>query len=73
MDIAELRQITTAEAHQRAFLKDLTDAFAHFTKPIIAAVVGFAVSNTPDLTGYRGKADPVTPAWWRMRDSAGSK
>jgi hypothetical protein len=73
MDIAELSQITTAEAHQRAFLKDLTDAFAHFTKPIIAAVVGFAVSNTPSLTGHRGKANPVTLAGWGMRDSAGSK
>ena len=60
MDIAELRQISTAEAHQRAFLKDLTDAFARFSKPIIAAVVGFAVSNTPNdnPTGYRGRADP---------------
>jgi enoyl-CoA hydratase len=44
MDLNELVQISTAAAHQRAFLKDLTDAFARFTKPIIAAVVGFAVS-----------------------------
>lgn len=44
MDIKELAQISTAEAHHRAFLKDLTDAFARFTKPIIAAVVGVAVS-----------------------------
>jgi enoyl-CoA hydratase len=43
MDIGELVQISTAEAHRRAFLKDLTDAFARFSKPIIAAVVGFAV------------------------------
>ncbi|KAL0931094.1 enoyl- hydratase [Colletotrichum truncatum] len=42
MDLNELVQISTAEAHQRAFLKDLTDAFARFSKPIIAAVVGFA-------------------------------
>ncbi|KAI9148336.1 Enoyl-CoA hydratase [Paramyrothecium foliicola] len=42
MDLNELVEITTAEAHKRAFLKDLTDAFARFTKPIIAAVVGFA-------------------------------
>lgn len=44
MDLNELVQISTAAAHQRAFLKDLTDAFANFSKPIIAAVVGFAVS-----------------------------
>lgn len=44
MDIKELAQISTAEAHRRAFLKDLTDAFARFSKPIIAAVVGVAVS-----------------------------
>lgn len=44
MDIKELAQISTAEAHSRAFLKDLTDAFARFSKPIIAAVVGIAAS-----------------------------
>ncbi|KAJ0115423.1 hypothetical protein J7T55_012702 [Diaporthe amygdali] len=42
MDLKELIQISTAEAHQRNFLKDLTDAFARFSKPSIAAVVGFA-------------------------------
>ncbi|KAL2679174.1 hypothetical protein Neosp_009937 [[Neocosmospora] mangrovei] len=42
MDLNELVQISTAKGHQRAFLKDLTDAFASFTKPIIAAVVGYA-------------------------------
>lgn len=45
MDLKELIQISTAEAHQRNFLKDLTDAFARFSKPSIAAVVGFAVSK----------------------------
>ncbi|KAK4154452.1 enoyl-CoA hydratase/isomerase [Chaetomidium leptoderma] len=45
MDIRELVQISTAEAHRRAFLKDLTDAFARFSKPIIAAVVGFALGG----------------------------
>ncbi|KAK6207973.1 enoyl-CoA hydratase [Colletotrichum tabaci] len=45
MDLNELVQISTAEAHQRAFLKDLTDAFARFSKPIIAAVVGFALGG----------------------------
>lgn len=44
MDLNELVHISTSEAYKRAFLKDLTDAFARFTKPIIAAVVGFAVS-----------------------------
>lgn len=43
MDIKELVAITTAAAHRRAFLKDLTDAFAGFSKPTIAAVVGAAV------------------------------
>ncbi|KAK2040987.1 enoyl-CoA hydratase/isomerase [Colletotrichum somersetense] len=45
MDLNELVQISTAEAHQRAFLKDLTDAFARFSKPVIAAVVGFALGG----------------------------
>ncbi|KAH6842435.1 enoyl-CoA hydratase/isomerase [Chaetomium sp. MPI-CAGE-AT-0009] len=45
MDIGELVQLSTAEAHRRAFLKDLTDAFARFSKPIIAAVVGFALGG----------------------------
>lgn len=49
MDLRELAKISTAEAHQRKFLKDLTDAFAHFSKPTIAAVVGFAVSCPPLL------------------------
>jgi enoyl-CoA hydratase len=45
MDLKELVHISTAEAHQRGFLKDLTDAFAHFSKPSVAAVTGFAVST----------------------------
>jgi enoyl-CoA hydratase len=45
MDLKELVQISTAEAHQRGFLKDLTDAFARFSKPSVAAVAGFAVST----------------------------
>ncbi|KAK7431666.1 hypothetical protein QQZ08_001885 [Neonectria magnoliae] len=45
MDLNELVQITTAEAHQRFFLKDLTDAFARFSKPIIAAVIGYALGG----------------------------
>jgi enoyl-CoA hydratase len=43
VDLSELVQISTSEAHCRRFLSDLTDAFAAFKKPIIAAVVGFAV------------------------------
>ncbi|KAM7189913.1 ClpP/crotonase-like domain containing protein [Naviculisporaceae sp. PSN 640] len=45
MDISELSQITTPEGHKRRFLKDLTDAFANFSKPIIAAVVGYALGG----------------------------
>ncbi|KDN60881.1 putative enoyl-CoA hydratase/isomerase [Colletotrichum sublineola] len=45
MDLNELVQISTTEAHRRAFLKDLTDAFVRFSKPIIAAVVGFALGG----------------------------
>ncbi|KAH6682325.1 enoyl-CoA hydratase/isomerase [Plectosphaerella plurivora] len=45
MDLNELVQITTPEAHKRAFLKDLTDAFAGFSKPVIAAVVGYALGG----------------------------
>lgn len=43
MDLKELVEISTAEAYQRQFLKDLTDAFGRFSKPSIAAVNGFAV------------------------------
>ncbi|KAI7783947.1 enoylhydratase isomerase [Diaporthe eres] len=45
VDLKELVQISTAEAHQRNFLKDLTDAFARFSKPIVAAVAGFALGG----------------------------
>ncbi|CRJ88116.1 hypothetical protein BN1723_001517 [Verticillium longisporum] len=45
MDLNELVQITTSSAHKRAFLKDLTDAFAGFSKPVIAAVIGFALGG----------------------------
>lgn len=45
VDLKELVHISTAEAHQRNFLKDLTDAFARFSKPTVAAVAGFAVSD----------------------------
>lgn len=44
MDLGELVQITTSKAHAISFLKDLTGAFARFSKPIIAAVIGVAVS-----------------------------
>jgi enoyl-CoA hydratase len=42
-DLAELATISTAEAFQRGWLKDLNDALESFRKPIIAAVRGFAV------------------------------
>ena len=45
MDLKELVTITTAQAHNRQFLKDLTDAFGNFSRPTIAAVLGFAVSR----------------------------
>lgn len=45
MDLAELKEMSTAEAHQTEFLKDLTDAFAKFSKPSVAAVCGYAVSS----------------------------
>ncbi|KAM5384637.1 hypothetical protein ACJZ2D_001382 [Fusarium nematophilum] len=45
MDLNELVQITTAEANRKSFLKDLTDAFARFSKPIIAAVIGYALGG----------------------------
>ncbi|KAI5862060.1 enoyl-CoA hydratase/isomerase [Durotheca rogersii] len=45
MDLNELVKISTADAYKISFLKDLTDAFANFSKPIIAAVVGFALGG----------------------------
>ncbi|KAF2435910.1 enoyl-CoA hydratase/isomerase [Tothia fuscella] len=45
VDLSELVHISTAEAHSRRFLCDLTDAFASFRKPIIAAVIGFALGG----------------------------
>ncbi|KAL1610981.1 hypothetical protein SLS59_000618 [Nothophoma quercina] len=41
-DLSELAGITTAEAFQRGWLKDLNDAVDRFRKPLIAAVRGFA-------------------------------
>ncbi|KAK3985304.1 ClpP/crotonase-like domain-containing protein [Cladorrhinum sp. PSN332] len=49
MDIKELSQLDTAEAHRRGFLKDLTDAFARFSKPTIAGVVGLALGGGFEL------------------------
>ncbi|KAK1827466.1 enoyl-CoA hydratase [Podospora conica] len=45
MDISELSLLTPASAHARHFLRDLTDALARFSKPLIAAVVGFALGG----------------------------
>lgn len=44
MDLKELAEISTARAYQTKFLQDLTDAFARFSKPSVAAVTGFAAS-----------------------------
>ncbi|KAF2645840.1 enoyl-CoA hydratase [Massarina eburnea CBS 473.64] len=41
-DLNELAKVSTAEAFQRGWLKDLQDGFSSFGKPIIAAVRGFA-------------------------------
>ncbi|KAF2737763.1 enoyl-CoA hydratase [Polyplosphaeria fusca] len=41
-DLSELAQISTVEAHQRAWLKDLEVGISTFRKPILAAVRGFA-------------------------------
>tara|TARA_R110002003_G_scaffold384_3_gene19270 strand:- start:20188 stop:20520 length:333 start_codon:yes stop_codon:yes gene_type:complete len=45
-DLSELAKISTAEAYSRKYLKDLGDAISSFRKPILAAVTGFAVSQT---------------------------
>ncbi|OJD34116.1 enoyl-hydratase [Diplodia corticola] len=45
VDLRELVQMTEAEAHERRFLRDLTDALAAFSKPLVAAVVGFALGG----------------------------
>jgi enoyl-CoA hydratase/carnithine racemase len=48
MDLNELINISTNAAHERRFLKDLNDGFESFSKPLIAAVTGYAVS-TPSM------------------------
>ncbi|KAI1335556.1 ClpP/crotonase-like domain-containing protein [Xylariaceae sp. FL0016] len=45
VDIAELTQLSAAEAHSRRFLSDLNTAFDGFSKPIIAAVEGLALGG----------------------------
>ncbi|EKG15693.1 Crotonase core [Macrophomina phaseolina MS6] len=45
VDLKELVQLSEAEAHERKFLRDLTDALSGFSKPLIAAVVGFALGG----------------------------
>ncbi|KAM0550247.1 hypothetical protein ACHAPJ_009096 [Fusarium lateritium] len=45
MDLNELVTLSTSKAHRISFLGDLTDALARFSKPIIAAVVGFALGG----------------------------
>ncbi|KAG9197294.1 hypothetical protein G6514_001892 [Epicoccum nigrum] len=48
-DLAELATISTTEAFQRGWLKDLNDALEGFRKPIIAAVRGFAFGGGFEL------------------------
>ncbi|KAI1823093.1 enoyl-CoA hydratase/isomerase [Xylaria intraflava] len=45
VDISELAELTTSEAHERRFLTDLNEAFERFSKPIIAAVEGLALGG----------------------------
>ncbi|KAI0909896.1 enoyl-CoA hydratase/isomerase [Ustulina deusta] len=45
VDISELTQLTTGEAHEKRFLSDLNEAFERFSKPIIAAVEGLALGG----------------------------
>ncbi|KAI0971830.1 enoyl-CoA hydratase/isomerase [Xylaria arbuscula] len=45
VDISELNQLTTGEAHERRFLTDLNGAFERFSKPVIAAVEGIALGG----------------------------
>ncbi len=44
-DLAEMVHFSTAEAHKREYLKDLSDSVSSMTKPTVAAVVGLAVST----------------------------
>ncbi|KAF3041472.1 hypothetical protein E8E11_006542 [Didymella keratinophila] len=48
-DLAELAHISTTEAFQRGWLKDLNDSLKRFRKPIIAAVRGFAFGGGFEL------------------------
>ncbi|KAF1929864.1 enoyl-CoA hydratase [Didymella exigua CBS 183.55] len=48
-DLAELAHISTAQAFQRGWLKDLNDSVDSFRKPIIAAVRGFAFGGGFEL------------------------
>ncbi|KAF1935031.1 ClpP/crotonase [Clathrospora elynae] len=48
-DLGELAKITTTEAHRIGWLKDLSDAFSSFRKPVLAAVRGFAFGGGFEL------------------------
>ncbi|KAG5806292.1 hypothetical protein H9Q74_007852 [Fusarium xylarioides] len=45
MDLNELVELLTSKAYKIEFLKDLMDALVRFSKPLIAAVVGFALGG----------------------------
>ncbi|KAI0200510.1 enoyl-CoA hydratase/isomerase [Astrocystis sublimbata] len=44
-DIKQLNNLTTNSAHERKFLTNLNDGFESFSKPLIAAVEGFALGG----------------------------
>ncbi|TVY37638.1 Enoyl-CoA hydratase, mitochondrial [Lachnellula subtilissima] len=48
-DLSEMLHITTAEAHQIQYLKNLNEAVTSMRKPIIAAVAGFALGGGFEL------------------------
>ena len=63
-DLSELAHISTAEAFQRGWLKDLNDVLDTFRKPTIAAVRGFAVGAA--LASFKVSTDE-SKVWWRLR------
>jgi hypothetical protein len=68
-DLSELAKISTAEAYSRKYLKDLGDAISSFRKPILAAVTGFAVSQTRPAR-FSNTNLPVW-GWFRARADGG--
>lgn len=48
-DLGEMVEMSTADGHAREYLKDLSDAVTSLRKPIIAAVLGFALGGGFEL------------------------